>query len=244
MFMDIAAKVRQRNLTYLGLDRFESMNSCLKSIKERKIPGNFLEFGLALGGSAICIASELDHDRRFFGFDVFGMIPPPGEKDGPGPNERYETIKTGRSEGIGGGLYYGYVDNLRSVVAKNFAEFGLAVDGDRISLVPGLYETTLPRQPEMAIAFAHIDCDWYEPVMACLNHVVPRLSPGGMIILDDYQDWPGCRRACDEFRDGRSDLEMIREKPHGVLRKRYEPDTLLACLRKAVFAMSGKRTLA
>jgi asparagine synthase (glutamine-hydrolysing) len=246
MFMDIASKVRQRNLTYLGVDRFESMNSCLQSIKQRKIPGDFLEFGIALGGSAICIASELDRDRRFVGFDVFGMIPPPGEKDGLGPNERYETIKTGRSAGIGGDPYYGYVDNLLSMVVKNFAEFGLAVDGDKISFVPGLYETTLPRQPERAIAFAHIDCDWYEPVMACLAYVAPRLSPGGVIILDDYHDWPGCRRACDEFRAGRSDLEIIRERPHCVLRKRREANTLLGRLRKAVLALSisGKRASA
>jgi hypothetical protein len=50
------------------------------------ITGNFLEFGIALGGSAICLASEIGDGRRFLGFDVFGTIPPPSERDGEAPN--------------------------------------------------------------------------------------------------------------------------------------------------------------
>jgi asparagine synthase (glutamine-hydrolysing) len=185
MFMKTASEVKKKNLTYLSDDKLRSMNSCITFIKRNGVPGDFLEFGIALGGSGICIASELDADRRFI-VDVFGMIPPPSEKDGAGPNDRYEIIKSGGSTGIGGDRYYGYIDNLRDVVIKNFEEFGLRVDGRRIALVQGLYEVTLPKQPEMTIAFAHIDCDWYEPVKVCLEYIVPCLSPGGIIILDDY----------------------------------------------------------
>ena len=37
----------------------------------------------------------------------------------------------------------------------------------------------------------HIDCDWYEPVMLCLERLHPLLSPGGYVIADDYFDWEG-----------------------------------------------------
>ncbi|PZR81744.1 MAG: asparagine synthase [Hyphomicrobiales bacterium] len=235
MFMETASKVRKKNLTYLNNDRLENMNSCINSIKRKRVPGEFLEFGIALGGSAICIASELDDDRRFIGFDVFGMIPPPGEKDGPGPNERYETIKTGRSVGIGGDRYYGYVNDLHQLVIKNFEDFGFMIDGHKIELVPGLYEAILPGLPEMTIAFAHIDCDWYEPVMLCLEYITPRLSPGGMIILDDYNDWPGCKKASDEFCARHPEIDVRRTSPHCVLCKRFEPATIIGRLSRAFF---------
>ena len=45
-------------------------------------------------------------------YDVFGMIPPPGEKDGADVHQRYATIAGGASKGIGGETYYGYRDDL------------------------------------------------------------------------------------------------------------------------------------
>jgi O-methyltransferase len=234
MFMETASQVKKKNLTYLDSGKLQSMDSCLASLKRNGVPGDFLEFGIALGGSAICIASELDGDRRFIGFDVFGMIPPPGEKDGPGPNGRYEIIKSGESTGIGGDPYYGYVDKLHDVVVRNFEAFGLSVDGRRIVLVEGLYEETLPNQPERTIAFAHVDCDWYEPVMLCLEYLTPRLSPGGIIILDDYNDWPGCEKATREFCARHPELIVNCTHPHCVLSKRLGPADKIARLRRAL----------
>lgn len=107
----------------------------------------FFEFGVALGGSAILIASAASRLRRpFFGFDVFGMIPPPlSEMDDAKSKERYETIVGGRASGIGGEVYYGYRDNLYDDVVRAFARRGLHTDGKNISLVKGLFEETLPR---------------------------------------------------------------------------------------------------
>lgn len=245
MFMETATKVKREKLTYLSDSKLRSMNSCIASVKKNKIPGDFLEFGIALGGSGICIAKELDSGRRFIGFDVFGMIPPPSEKDGAGPNERYETIKSGGSTGIGGNQYYGYIENLRDVVIKNFEEFGLPVDGQRIEMVEGLYEETLPTQPERTIAFAHIDCDWYEPVKLCLEYIAPLLSLGGMIILDDYHDWPGCKKAADEFCSSHPEFEVLRKLPHCVLSKPLTPPTRMGRLRRSLIeSLEGVAALA
>ena len=49
------------------------------------------------------------------------------------------------------------------------------------------------------VAFAHIDVDWYEPVKVSLERIFPYLSAGGCIVLDDYHDWGGCKKATDEF---------------------------------------------
>lgn len=222
MASQIATRVRERKLTYLGENRLFSIESAIAAIKYCRVAGNFVEFGIASGGSGICIASMLGGGRRYIGFDVFGMIPPPGEKDDAASMERFRIIKEGRSSGVGGEKYYGYIDNLHDLVVKNFSDFGLVVDGDRIVLVPGLFEDTLPRQPEQVIAFAHIDCDWYDPVMQCLEYVVPRLSVGGIIILDDYGDWAGCRKAADEFLARHPELTIVRVTPHAVISKRHD----------------------
>lgn len=66
-----------------------------------------------------------------------------------------------------------------------------------MELIQGLLQERL--SVDEPVAFAHIDVDWYEPVMACLQRIVPRLSVGGALILDDYNDWSGCRKAADEY---------------------------------------------
>lgn len=215
---DIAQQVVERRLTYLKPRKLRSLFEALARVKANAVPGDFAEFGVALGGSAICIASQLDGTRRFVGYDVFGMIPAPSEKDSVRSRERYETIRSGQSQGIRGAPYYGYVSDLQSVVKANFAAFDLPVDGTRIRLVEGRYEETLARDAAAGpLAFAHVDCDWYESVRECLAHLLVHLSPGGIAVFDDYNDWEGCRLAVDEFLGAHPGFGLLRTQPHAVM---------------------------
>jgi asparagine synthase (glutamine-hydrolysing) len=64
-------------------------------------------------------------------------------------------------------------------------------------LIEGLVqETMVITEP---VVFAHIDVDWYDPVKTCLQQIWPNLVKGGSLILDDYHDWGGCRKATDEY---------------------------------------------
>ena len=49
------------------------------------------------------------------------------------------------------------------------------------------------------IALLRIDTDWYESTRHELVHLYPRLSPGGVLIIDDYGHWQGARKAVDEY---------------------------------------------
>lgn len=216
---DVARAVQTRKLTYLSSQRLLSLQKWLRTIKRKGVKGDFVECGIALGGSAILIASELDGMRRFCGYDVFGMIPPPSAPDDPKSMQRYDVIKSGRAQGIGGGTYYGYLDNLYDRVRQSFESFGLPVDGNRISLKKGLFEDTLHFDPDEHVAFAHIDCDWYEPVKLSLNRIHPALSSAAVIILDDYNDWGGCRRATVEYLKAHPDVSIAAETPHAILIK-------------------------
>lgn len=197
--------VREEGLTYLTVEKLLRLEKVIGRIKAEKVHGDFVEFGVALGGTAIILARHAANERRFHGFDVFGMIPPPtSEMDDAASRERYEVIRSGKSEGINGKTYYGYRTDLLGDVKDSFLRHGLVVDGDRIALHKGLFEETLPLAPMGAIALAHVDCDWYDPVSYCLRSIAPRMSEGGAIVLDDYNDYGGARAAVDDFcRDNR-----------------------------------------
>jgi len=193
----LVSQVREKRLTYLSDRKIASLVRTCRSIEARSLEGIFLETGCALGGSAIVLASLKRRDRALHVYDVFGMIPPPTEEDTEEVHARYRTIVEGQSAGIDGDRYYGYVDDLYEVVKANLASFDLPCEEHCISLIKGLVQDTLIL--DVPVAFAHIDVDWYEPVKTCLERVFPRLVVGGSIILDDYHDWGGCRKATDEY---------------------------------------------
>lgn len=196
---EVRSVLRDR-LTYLSPEKLTRLTSAMREISRRGIPGDILEFGVALGGSSILLAKHATTARQFHGFDVFAMIPAPtSAKDDPKSKERFEVISAGRSRGIGADIYYGYRTDLFESVCATLARYGRPVGDGRVLLHKGLFEDTWPSYDRAPIAFAHIDCDWYDPVRFCLNAVLSRLAPGGIAILDDYHDYGGCRAASDEF---------------------------------------------
>lgn len=210
----IARKVRRDRLTYLSPEKLKSLISFIKQVNINGVEGNVMEMGIALGGSGIVLASYMG-ERAFYGYDVFGLIPPPNDADGEDAHRRFQTIKEGKSRGLKSDVYYGYRDNLLDEVRGNFSRYGYAEDGSRINLVPGLFEDTLSHDGP-PIALAHIDCDWHDPVKLCLERLGPRISVGGFIVLDDYNDYEGCRKATDNFLK-QAPFEIITLKPHAVL---------------------------
>lgn len=124
---------------------------------------------------------------------------------------RYQEIVAGKSEGIGGDQYYGYMDDLKNRVEQSFKDFGLEVKDNNVTLVKGLYEDTLSKKDKSPVAFAHIDCDWYDSVMVCLERITPRLSTGGVMIIDDYDAWSGCKKAVDDYFEDKKDKFVFRK---------------------------------
>lgn len=190
-------RIREERLTYLSENKLAALADTCRAIESEGLPGLFIEAGCALGGSSILIASIKDRHRQFYVYDVFGMIPPPSDHDTDDVHDRYKTIVEGKSTGIDGDEYYGYKQNLYDEVQNNFRRFGLDPKRESVWLIKGLLQDTM--HLTQSVALAHIDVDWYEPVMTSLQRIFPRLVTGGSIILDDYHDWGGCRKATDEY---------------------------------------------
>lgn len=211
-----ARAVRRRGLTYLEPARLEVLERCCREVNERRVPGDFVEAGIALGGTGIVLATHMGPTRRFHGYDVFGMIPPPGDRDDAKTHARYEIIASGRSAGIDGDVYYGYIADLYERVVANFAEFGLP-PGNRVVLHQGLFEDTL--HPTTPVALAHVDSDWYDPVRTCLERLGCCVSPNGLIVVDDYYDYGGCRQAVDEFMESAPHFRFEEANTNVLLRR-------------------------
>ncbi|HEX5004651.1 MAG TPA: TylF/MycF/NovP-related O-methyltransferase [Gemmatimonadales bacterium] len=218
----VVRQVKERRLTYLGYDALTDLERAVRRIESSNVPGIIVEAGCALGGSAVILGSAKRRERPLRLYDVFGMIPPPSQADGEAIQARYHTIVQGKSEGIGGDRYYGYQADLLQEVITTLRSFGLDLEGDRIALVRGLFQDTM--HIDESVALAHIDADWYESVRTCLQRVVPHLSSGGTLVIDDYEHWDGCRRAVDDyFADKRNEysfhrrsrLQIVREMARG-----------------------------
>lgn len=143
------------------------------------VPGNFWECGVYKGGTAslfVAILREQGSVKKLHLFDTFeGMPQTDAEKDLHKKGDFSDT-------------------SLAAVQAH--------VDGGEIATFhPGFIPDTFARLDSERIAFAHIDVDIYQSVMDCLVYIYPRLSPGGVIVFDDYgfPSCPGARRAVDDF---------------------------------------------
>lgn len=203
----LARSIRKNHLTYLSYLRLASLRQAAEEV--RRVPGVVIECGVALGGSGILLASLL-RDRPYHGYDTFEEFPPPGPDDPAKAHRHYAQLASGKAKGLGGNTYHGYLPDLVDRVAQSFTDYGVTAN-----LHKGLFDDSL--KPEWPIALAHIDADWYESVRLCFERITPRLSPGARLVIDDYADYGGAKKATDEYLAAHPDVTVLRRSGHLVL---------------------------
>jgi O-methyltransferase len=154
------------------------------------IEGDFIECGVAAGSQLGMMAQAVidsKTDKLTYGYDSFEGIPYAIECDGtqPGIGEIDKT-KLGLLESTG--ISSHSIEN----VTENFGKFGVSMD--KVRLVKGWFEHTIPTSKHNKIALLRLDGDLYTSTKVCLKHLLKKVSKGGMVIIDDWQ-LPGCRKA-------------------------------------------------
>ena len=168
--------------------RLRGLYHGVRNVIKNRIPGDFVECGTALGGSAALMAltlRQLGVHRTLWLFDTFEGLPAPTLDD---PDFEVANLYTGTCLGA--------IEEVQNLFTQ------LQVR-DRVQFVKGLFQDTFPAFAVSQIALLHIDGDWYESVKACLDNLYDKVSPGGIIQFDDYGYWQGARKAVDEFLDAR-----------------------------------------
>jgi hypothetical protein len=171
-----------------------------------KVPGTFVECGVAHGGSALLLALLLkgtgESARKLWLFDTFAGLPEGSERD-PDRQEHAEWV---------GERLRGPLPAIRAL----FRRFGVV---DLMHPVEGMYQDTMPGLALPPIAFLHLDSDWYDSTMTCLTHMWPHITPGGYVQIDDYGSYKGCCQAVHDYF-GADQPALHRIDSHGVwLRK-------------------------
>jgi hypothetical protein len=156
----------------------------------RDVSGDIAECGVYKGGTLVPMAVYLRQKRsakRLWGFDSFQGLPDTMDVDyrlgGPHPEWRHP----------------GEMGNTSiQLVRRKLHHFAAE---DIVTLVPGFFNFTLPLHSDLRFSLVHLDCDIYESYRLCMEFFYPRMNPGGIILLDEYNDppWPGCNQAIDEF---------------------------------------------
>ena len=190
--------LRQNALTYCGRPgKLEVVHQAVKKVEADGIPGIMLEAGVAMGGSAIVIAKTKAAARELRLFDVFEMLPPPSANDDARSQEVYKNFVAGNVTTMVDRNYVDHARDLMVFTRENMQRTGVDPEALNVKFVKGLYEETL--HVAEPIAFAHIDCDWYDSVKLCIDRLAGHMSPGGIMLFDDYNSFQGCRRAVDEW---------------------------------------------
>jgi O-methyltransferase len=90
---------------------------------------------------------------------------------------------------------------------ENFARYGLL--DEQVRFLVGWFKDTLPAAPIERLAILRLDGDIYESTRDALGSLYKKVSPGGVIIVDDYGPIPACRKAIQDFREANRILDPI-----------------------------------
>jgi O-methyltransferase len=156
-----------------------------------------VECGVWRGGSMQAAARALlasgDSSRDLYLFDTYEGMPPPSEEDLRYDGKPAEELLASAERETSKVWAVATLDDVQ----EGFAQVGYPAE--RVHFVKGLVEDTIPGSAPERIAILRLDTDWYESTRHELEHLYPRLVPGGVLLLDDYGYWEGARQAVDEF---------------------------------------------
>lgn len=200
---DRAIVERALRYTMTGVPRVQALVDAVRHCERQGIAGAFAECGVWRGGSVLAMILTLQDlgssDRHIYLYDTFEGMTEPSEHDvSPIDAPALETWRRAEREGERpwSQLFDAETFN-EEAVRSMLAETGYPQE--RLHLVAGPVEETLPSGAPERLALLRLDTDWYESTRHELDHLYPRLAEGGVLIIDDYGHWEGARRAVDEY---------------------------------------------
>ncbi len=174
--------------TMLPYVRLRALAQIAEALERARTDGDYVQCGVWNGGSAAILGSEIWRNgsrRRLWLFDSWEGQATPSNVDLSRSGERGQA-----------GMFRGSLPTAEQLLFRR-----LRLPSDRVQLVPGWFSETLPAWKDRIgpISLLHIDCDFHDAVKLCLEELVPHVSSGGCVVVDDYGEWAGCRRALDEY---------------------------------------------
>jgi O-methyltransferase len=171
----------------------------LVGVLEKKIPGDVVEMGVLNGGSSNYIRAVLNifqSDKEFHAYDSWQGVPAPTEHDDFPPFPYLKGELTGSREQ--------YIKRLQG-------------QGLELPIIHSGWFAEIPDDEYPSnIAFAYLDSDLYQSILDSWNKIYERLSPGAVVLVDDYGmlRTPGVKRACDTFLLNKPESIVLCPEPY------------------------------
>jgi len=188
-----------RAYTMTSDQRVAALCDAVRYVVTNRISGDIVECGVWKGGSMMAVARTLlelgDRARELHLFDTFeGMTAPTGEDVALTGESAADLMAASTDREDAESVWCrAPLDVVKQAMA------GVGYDKSKIHYIKGRVEDTIPAAAPQCIALLRLDTDWYESTRHEMIHLFPRLSVGGVLILDDYGHWLGARRAVDEY---------------------------------------------
>jgi len=184
--------------TLTNPERIVSLIRAIKHIETYDIDGDIVECGVWKGGSIMAVLKTLKNlnnlDRKIYLYDTFEGMSEPTEIDKSYRGESASNAYAGKDE------TWDRIECLSPLEEVKENVYGIGYPRENVFFIKGKVEDTIPnvKIPEK-ISILRLDTDWYESTLHEMEYLFPRLVKGGIIIIDDYGHWAGCRKAVDEY---------------------------------------------
>jgi O-methyltransferase len=183
--------------TMTSKERLATIETATRYVVQNQIPGAFVESGVGPGGSMMAVAYTLLEmkvtDRDLFLYDTYAGMDAPTDADvsilGKAAKRKYDSKL---KDGVSTWNYFPLAE-----VRANMQRTGYP--SERTQLIKGLVQNTLPANDIESIALLRLDTNLYESTKVEMAELFPKLSPGGVLIIDDYNRWLGQRKAVDDY---------------------------------------------
>jgi O-methyltransferase len=180
-----------KEYSLISPSRFENLKSQIDYVKANGIEGDIVETGVWRGGVIIFLAKYLNyinHTAKVIACDSFQGLPEPGEED---------FLHTGEHSSE---MNFSILNVSKESFLKNLKEFNIK-ESD-LEIYEGWFEDTLHHIPNK-ISILRMDGDYYESTMDTLEALYDKITPGGVLLIDDYLWFKGCKKAVHDFIEKR-----------------------------------------
>ena len=155
------------------------------------ILGSIVECGIFKGNSLIRFASfrnlGISKSKKILGFDMFGEFPETNFQEDKKMRKLF--IKQSGPVGIS------KQQLIKVLKQKKIYQKIELIKGNIVQTIPNYVK----KHPKLKISFLNLDTDTYEPAKIILEYLYPKITKGGILLLDNYGFWPGETKAVDEY---------------------------------------------
>lgn len=185
--------------TMTSPERGYALYQAVRHIVAQTIPGCLVECGTWKGGSAMIMALTLKQlgaaNRPIILFDTFDGMTEASDLDLDRNGRPADVLMAGEFGAATAELVTARagLDEVRAALDST------GYDPRRIRYVEGDIRQTAELTQTSRIALLRLDTDFYDSTLAELTQFYPRVSHGGIVIIDDYGHWQGCKQAVDDY---------------------------------------------